>query len=119
MLGTLAIWALAFIFLAYAIPHLVVAWFYKTKNLKKAYNAEWALVTGASSGEARSGLERRARPAPPPPLPLPPTDCPASLLAGQHRAIPSCYLITTRHRQVDRTQAGGAGPERGAGGAGR
>ena len=63
MLGTLAIWALAFIFLAYAIPHLVVAWFYKTKNLKKAYNADWALVTGASSGEAGSGLGRRAQPA--------------------------------------------------------
>ncbi|KAI7845749.1 hypothetical protein COHA_000664 [Chlorella ohadii] len=54
MLGTLAIWALAFIYLAYAIPHLIVAWFYKTKNLKKAYNAEWALVTGASSGIGKS-----------------------------------------------------------------
>ena len=64
MLGTIATWALAFIFLAYAIPHLVVAWFYKTKNLKKAYNAEWALVTGASSGEAIA-----LREAPPPPSP--------------------------------------------------
>lgn len=51
LLGTIAGWALALIFLGYAIPHLIVAWFYKTKNLKKAYNADWALVTGASSGE--------------------------------------------------------------------
>lgn len=51
MLGTVASWALALIFLGYFIPHIIVAWFYKTKNLKKAYDAQWALVTGASSGE--------------------------------------------------------------------
>lgn len=52
MLGTLCTWAVALIFLGYLVPHLIVAFFYKTKNLKKAYNAQWALVTGASSGEA-------------------------------------------------------------------
>ena len=51
MLGTICTWIVAFYFLGYFIPHLFVAWFYKTKNLKKAYNAKWALVTGSSSGE--------------------------------------------------------------------
>jgi hypothetical protein len=51
VIATLAIAAVLLVYLAYAVPHLIVAWFYKTKNLKKAYNAEWALVTGASSGE--------------------------------------------------------------------
>ena len=37
-------------FLTYIIQHLIVAFFFKTQNLKKRYNAEWALVTGASSG---------------------------------------------------------------------
>lgn len=55
MLCTLASWVLALIFLGYFIPHVIVAWFYKTKNLKKAYNAEWALVTGASSGGCMGG----------------------------------------------------------------
>lgn len=54
MLGSISTWVLALIFGAYFIPHVIVAWFYKTKNLKKAYNAEWALVTGASSGIGKS-----------------------------------------------------------------
>lgn len=48
------LFALLFVpgFLTYIIHHLVVAYFYKTQNLKKKYNdAEWALVTGGSSGE--------------------------------------------------------------------
>lgn len=50
MLATLCTWIIGFYFLGYLIPHTFVAWFFKTKNLKKAYNAEWALVTGSSSG---------------------------------------------------------------------
>lgn len=34
----------------YFIHHAICAYFYKTQNLKKRYNAQWALVTGASSG---------------------------------------------------------------------
>ena len=64
MIGTIALYLLLFIFLGYLIPHLIVAWFYKTKNLKKSYNAEWALVTGASSGEQRGWRGRAALPAP-------------------------------------------------------
>lgn len=37
-------------FLTYFIQHTIVAFFYKTQNLKKRYKADWALVTGASSG---------------------------------------------------------------------
>ena len=37
-------------FLTYAVQHLICAVFFKTQNLKKRYNAQWALVTGASSG---------------------------------------------------------------------
>jgi TRAP-type C4-dicarboxylate transport system permease large subunit len=38
-------------FLTYFVQHIVCSFFYKTQNLKKRYNAEWALVTGSSSGE--------------------------------------------------------------------
>ena len=41
----------AFTLLGYFVPHLVVTTFFRRRNLKRAYNAEWALVTGASSGE--------------------------------------------------------------------
>jgi hypothetical protein len=40
------------IFVTYAVQHLICAVFYKTQNLKKRYKADWALVTGASSGAA-------------------------------------------------------------------
>ena len=49
-LGTLAGYVLCFIFLSYLIPHFIVALLLKPRDLKKAYNAKWALVTGASSG---------------------------------------------------------------------
>ena len=35
----------------YVVQHCICAFFYKTQNLKRRYNAQWALVTGASSGE--------------------------------------------------------------------
>ena len=54
-LGTLACWVLAFIFLAYLIPHLLVS-LLPPRDLKKAYGAKWGLVTGASSGEALHAL---------------------------------------------------------------
>lgn len=77
MIGAIATGALLFIFLAYAIPHFIVAWFYKTKNLKKAYNAEWALVTGASSGGRPGHRHWRQYP--------PPTSVPA---ATSHHGLP-------------------------------
>lgn len=44
-------WALfAPCFLVYFIQHIVCAYVYKTQNLKRRYNAQWALVTGGSSG---------------------------------------------------------------------
>lgn len=49
-LGAVAGWVLAFIFLSYLVPHFIVS-FLKPRDLKKAYNANWGLVTGASSGE--------------------------------------------------------------------
>jgi hypothetical protein len=49
-LHTIASSALAFIFLAYLIPHLILT-FLKPRDLKKAYGAKWGLVTGASSGK--------------------------------------------------------------------
>lgn len=50
IVGTVCTWIVAFYFLGYFIPHVFVALFYKTKNLKKSYNATWGLVTGGSSG---------------------------------------------------------------------
>ena len=50
-------WKYAFLFLfflqfgTYILQHIVVAFFFKTQHLKRKYNAEWALVTGGSSGE--------------------------------------------------------------------
>lgn len=61
VIGSICTALIAFIFLAYAIPQFIAAWFYKTKNLKKAYDAEWALVTGASSGE-RLGMPATPHP---------------------------------------------------------
>lgn len=34
----------------YLIQHCICAFVYKTQNLKRRYNARWALVTGGSSG---------------------------------------------------------------------
>ena len=48
--GTVAFYVLAFIFLSYLIPHCIVA-LLKPRDLKRAYDAKWGLVTGASSGE--------------------------------------------------------------------
>ena len=36
----------------YFVHHLILSLWYKTQNLKKRYpNAQWALVTGSSSGD--------------------------------------------------------------------
>ena len=43
--------AFAAILLGYLLPHAVVSLCFTSRDLKKAYGAEWALVTGASSGE--------------------------------------------------------------------
>lgn len=50
VVGTFCFWVVLVIFGGYLLPYIFVTWFYKTKNLKKAYNAQWALVTGSSSG---------------------------------------------------------------------
>lgn len=55
-IGTTSTYLVAFFFLGYLIPHVFVALFYKTKNLKKSYHASWGLVTGGSSGESTSSL---------------------------------------------------------------
>lgn len=52
-------------FLTYIIQHIIVAFFYKTQNLKKRYKADWALVTGASSGACVQFALTRVRTASP------------------------------------------------------
>ena len=47
---------LAIILLGYFVPHAITCTLFRRKNLKKAYNAEWALVTGASSGTSKTSL---------------------------------------------------------------
>ncbi len=62
----------------YFLQHVVCAHFYKTQNLKRRYGAQWALVTGASSGESEScagrGAAIQARRAPRAPLLAAPTN---------------------------------------------
>ena len=43
---------LAVILLGYFVPHVLVCTLFRGRDLKKAYAAEWALVTGASSGDS-------------------------------------------------------------------
>lgn len=56
LFGSFCTWIVSFYFLAYLIPHIFVATFYRTKNLKKSYNATWGLVTGSSSGACAVNL---------------------------------------------------------------
>ena len=54
-------WAFLFIFFfsfaTYFIHHLILSIWFKTQNLAKRYpSAQWALVTGSSSGKRRNEL---------------------------------------------------------------
>lgn len=40
--------------ITYLVPFVINTFVFKSKDLKKAYNAKWAVVTGASSGMASS-----------------------------------------------------------------
>jgi short-subunit dehydrogenase len=56
LLGVLAIF-----FLPYVLHHLIVAYLCSPRDLKKAYNAQWALVTGSSSGIGKAIAARLAQ----------------------------------------------------------
>ncbi len=59
ILEKLSFYACVAIFLGYLVPHLFLSLF-RTKNLKRAYKANWALVTGSSSGIGLSIAKRLA-----------------------------------------------------------
>jgi short-subunit dehydrogenase len=46
--------------LTYLVPYMLAAWVYGEQNLKRKYGAEWAVVTGASSGIGRALTEKLA-----------------------------------------------------------
>ena len=50
LLGTTAFYLVTFVVLQYLGLRLLIGLVFKPRNLKRAYGAEWALVTGASSG---------------------------------------------------------------------
>jgi hypothetical protein len=58
LLCTFAWSVLAVIFLPYLLHHVLLG-FFKGRDLKKRYNAEWALVTGASSGAPQCSIGHR------------------------------------------------------------
>ncbi|KAK9814819.1 hypothetical protein WJX72_011995 [[Myrmecia] bisecta] len=60
MIGAVCAVVVAFYFLPYLIHHSIVAYLAPVRNLKKAYNARWALVTGASSGIGKSLAKKLA-----------------------------------------------------------
>ena len=60
MLASLCAWAVAIAVLGYLAPHCFVAWFFKTRDLRKRYDARWAAVTGASSGIGKALARRLA-----------------------------------------------------------
>lgn len=49
LLCNIALGVVAFIFLPYLATHIVLS-LLPPRDLKKAYNAQWGLVTGSSSG---------------------------------------------------------------------
>eukprot|EP00695_Tsukubamonas_globosa_P001431 TRINITY_DN2455_c0_g1_i1.p1 TRINITY_DN2455_c0_g1~~TRINITY_DN2455_c0_g1_i1.p1 ORF type:complete len:149 (+),score=51.98 TRINITY_DN2455_c0_g1_i1:46-492(+) len=55
--------ALAFVgsVATYLIPHILINNFYFAQNLKKKYNARWAVITGSSSGIGKALAERLAQ----------------------------------------------------------
>lgn len=55
------LWILASIFLTYILPHVALAWMCRPQDLKKKYDAKWALVTGASSGIGLALAKRLAK----------------------------------------------------------
>ncbi len=99
----------------YVVHHLIVAYFFKTQNLRRKYNAEWALVTGSSSGGRRAirDLDQNYGSLP---APWGCAACPPYPHCRQRTVAPA---PARRHRQVARVQTREAGPERGAGGAAR
>lgn len=85
LLATPLAWAggalLLLSFGSYFLLQLICGGYFKTQNLKKRYNAKWALVTGSSSGEGPGGGRRCGSWRAPRREALPP--CPCSMQAGQ------------------------------------
>lgn len=62
LLSILSVVGLTVLFLSfglYFLMQLMCGTYYKTQNLKKRYNAQWALVTGSSSGQCAAPFTPR------------------------------------------------------------
>ena len=80
-LGSVAFYLVTFVVIQYLGLRLLIGLVFKPRNLKRAYGAEWALVTGASSGTLD-----HPRPDPPP-LPHSTT---------QHWPAGTCWPVASR-----------------------
>ena len=94
-LGTVALYGSSFVLALYVVPQVLLATLCKTQDLKKKYNATWALVTGGSSGRCRT----KSPPSSPSLCPIPATPPPTSFPQN----TPATGILLSSHPKLHLT----------------